>query len=74
MAALLMSWFFLLFNSGMAEKFLHRESGTKLVYVACFHQACKSHLLVILAGSCIEFVSESGQPPGYNAPVGTCND
>lgn len=29
-----MSWFFLLLNSGMAEKFLHRKSGTKLVYVA----------------------------------------
>lgn len=32
--ALSMSWFFLLLNSGMAEKFLHRKSGTKLVYVA----------------------------------------
>lgn len=34
MVALSMSWFFLLFNSGMAEKFLCRESGTKLVYLA----------------------------------------
>lgn len=76
MAALSMSWFFL-FNSGMAEKFLHREIGYKACVCclsACFHQACKSRLLVILADSCIKFVSESGQLPGYNAPVGTCND
>lgn len=75
MVALSMSWFFL-FNSGIAEKFLHRENWVqnKCILSASVCRACQSRLLVVLASSCIKFVSQSEQPPGYNASVGTCYD